>query len=405
MELGCIHGPWNRTTLKSLTDPWGQENRRNRLSDVREFEDDDWTLFTGRSPGLLDLHAVRENIAGKRVLVTGAGGFIGSALSRELAKADPAELILLDVGELGLHQLDYDLQRAGVRLRKRLVVGGVRDSALIDQIFRQYRPQVVFHAAACKHVPLMEANPFTAASTNILGTQLIVETAVAAGAEQCILLSTDKAVDPDSIMGATKRVAELILLGKCSPTKMKALRLGNVLGSSGSVVPLFLDQISRGGPVTVTDSRVTRYFLPVREAVQHLLATLAIPLSPAILVPDMGEAHSICDLARFLIARNSHNTTHVEITFTGLRPGDKVAERMISTREHLAAPAIKGLYKVQTSTIPSAQLSKCLEKIQAAVSKRDLAPLLNAIQEIVPEYRPSNLLKHDLAAAPEVPSA
>jgi len=399
MEMGCIHGPWNRTTLESLTDPRGQENRRNRLSDVREFEDDDWTLFTGRSPGLLDLHAVRENIAGKRVLVTGAGGFIGSALSRELAKADPAELVLLDVGELGLHQLDYDLQQAGVSLRKRLVVGSVRDSALIDQIFRQDTPQVVFHAAACKHVPLMEANPFTAASTNILGTQLIVETAVAAGAEQCILLSTDKAVDPDSIMGATKRVAELILLGKCSPTKMKALRLGNVLGSSGSVVPLFLDQISRGGPVTVTDSRATRYF------VQHLLATLAIPLSPAILVPDMGEAHSICDLARFLIARNSQNTTHVEITFTGLRPGDKVAERMISTREHLAAPAIKGLYRVQTSTIPSAQLSRCLEKIQAAVSERDLAPLLNAIQEIVPEYRPSNLLKHDLAAAPEVPSA
>ncbi len=250
------------------------------MSDVRDH-DVDWSLFTGRSAGSLDLHAARESLAGKRVLLTGAGGFIGSALSKELAKADPAELILLDAGELGLYDLDYNLQRAGVAFRRRLVVGSVRDSALIDQIFRQHRPQVVFHAAACKHVPLMEANPFTAASTNILGTQLIVEAAAVTCAEQCILLSTDKAVDPDSIMGATKRVAEMILLAQCSPTRMKALRLGNVLGSSGSVVPLFLDQISRGGPVTVTDPRATRYFLTVREAVRHLLATLSIPTSPA----------------------------------------------------------------------------------------------------------------------------
>jgi len=374
------------------------------LSDVRDH-DDDWSLFTGRSAGSLDLHAARESLAGKRVLVTGAGGFIGSALSKELAKADPAELILLDAGELGLYDLDYNLQRAGVALRKRLVVGSVRDSVLIDQIFRQHRPQVVFHAAACKHVPLMEANPFTAASTNILGTQLIVETAAAACAEQCILLSTDKAVDPDSIMGATKRVAEMILLAQCTPTRMKALRLGNVLGSSGSVVPLFLDQISRGGPVTVTDSRATRYFLPVGEAVRHLLATLSIPTSPALLVPDVGEAHTICDLARFLIARNCPSTIEVEIAFTGLRPGDKVAERMISAREHLATPAIDGLYNVQTSTLAPAELSRCLKDIEAAVAERDLARLLNAIQELVPEYHPSNLLRGDLAAAPEVPSA
>lgn len=375
------------------------------MSDLHHGDHEDWSPFTGRPALPLDRDAVRAGFAGKQVLVTGAGGFIGSALTRALARADLAELVLLDVGELGLQHLNYDLQSAGARFPTQLIVGSVCDSALIYEVFDRHQPQVIFHAAACKHVPLMEANPFTAASTNVLGTQLVLESAVAAGAEQCILLSTDKAVDPDSIMGATKRIAELTLLAQPSTTQMKALRLGNVLGSSGSVVPLFLEQISRGGPVTVTDSEATRYFLPVSEAVQHLLAALASAASPAILVPDMGESHNIRDLANFLIAKHSPSTIGVEIVFTGLRPGDKLVEQMISPREHLSPAATNGLHTVQTSTSPSLELARCLKGILSAVAKRDLSNLLSAVQSAVPEYRPSDLLRRGLNAAVKGPSA
>lgn len=375
------------------------------MSDFHDGDYEDWSLFTGRPAKPLDRDAVRASVAGKRILVTGAGGFIGSAFTRALAKADPAELVLLDVGEQGLHQLNCDLQRADVRLPTPLVVGSVRDPALIIEVFNRHQPQVVVHAAACKHVPLMERNPFTAASTNVLGTQLIAETAMASGAEQCLLLSTDKAVDPGSIMGATKRIAELILLAQRTATQMKALRLGNVLGSSGSVVPLFLDQISRGGPVTVTDPEATRYFLSVNEAVQHLLSALAIAASPSLLVPDVGEPHGIYDLAKFLIAKCSRIPSGVEIVFTGLRSGDKLVERMSSPREHLAPRAEIGLHMVQTSIPPLVEVSRCLDEVEAAVSKRDLNDLLRAIQIVVPEYRPRELLRHYLDETRELRSA
>lgn len=381
-----------------------EADRRSRLRDLPRSDHDDWSLFTGRPSSHFDLGAARAGIAGKRVLVTGAGGFIGSALTRALIPLEPGELTLLDVGELGLHELASSLQSTDARFLSRLVVGSIGDPALVDEVFHHYRPQVIFHAAACKHVPLMEANPFTAAATNALGTQLIVEAAVAAGAEQCILLSTDKAVDPGSMMGATKRIAELILLSQSVPTQMKVLRLGNVFGSSGSVVPLFLRQITMGGPVTVTHPEVTRYFLPVSEAVQHLLSAVVTSASPAVLVADMGKAHHICDLARFLIATYPNPLTEVEIVFTGLRPGDKLVEQMISSREQLAIASTNGLHLVQTSIPSETQMSRCLETIQIAVAKRDLDLLLLAIGTVVPEYHPSGLLRGGSVAGGKVRS-
>lgn len=371
------------------------------MSDLRLPEDNDWRLFTGRHPSPIDAHAVRASVAGKRVLITGAGGFIGSALTRAIACLNPGKLVLLDVGELGLHQLQCHLQAAAPELATEFVVGSIRDSTLLCEIFKVHQPQIIFHAAACKHVPLMEANPFTAASTNALGTKLLVETAVAAGAEQCILLSTDKAVDPNSIMGATKRIAELVLLSQSGGTQMKALRLGNVLGSSGSVVALFLDQISRGGPVTVSHPDATRYFLSIEEAVQHLLSVMPSGPGPAIFVPDMGKPHHIRDLAAFLIEGRAPSSHKPQIVFTGLRPGDKLSERVLSSAESIGDHTTHGLHRIEAVATEPRDLARCLEDMDHAVAERNLDRLLQAVQSAVPEYHPSDLLRNRLHAIRE----
>lgn len=366
-----------------------------------DFDRVHWNLFTGRAAPRFDAGAVRTRVEGKRILVTGAGGFIGSALAKALAQFGPDELILLDLAEAGLYQLGRDLADATAGPKIRLVVGSICDPPLIQELFNRHRPDIVFHAAACKHVPLMEANPFTAASTNVLGTQLILEAASRASAEQCILLSTDKAVDPASIMGATKRVAELIFLAERGYTVAKALRLGNVLGSTGSVAPLFIDQISRGGPVTVAHPEAIRYFLTVDEAVQHLLSALLVEVSSAILFPEMGEPHRIHDLAHFLVSQQRTRSSDIEIVFTGLRPGDKLAESMTSKNESLAQAA-DGLHVVQPFCPSESELLDNIAAIADAVSRRDLNQLLKAIRTLVPEYHPSHLLR---SAAEVLPGA
>ncbi len=372
------------------------------MSSRSNFDHRNWAAFTGRSSDDPQLDSVRHCIQGKRVLITGAGGFIGSALARRLAQLGPCELILLDQSEIGLYQLDLDLRAADTRPVTQLVVGSVCDLALVQKIFSVNRPDIVFHAAACKHVPLMELNPFTAAATNILGTRVITEASSAAGSEQCILLSTDKSVDPGSIMGATKRVAELILLASArqtdTPTQRKALRLGNILGSSGSVVPLFVDQISRGGPVTITHPEATRYFLSVEDAVHHLLSALTVKTSPAILAPEMGAPHSICELAGFLISQEPHPHPEIEMVFTGLRPGDKLTENMTSSRETLV-PAVNGLRVVQSAELRVPNLPLCIEEVDRAIKTRDLTRLIEAIQTAVPSYHPSDLLRSTLTSA------
>ncbi len=353
--------------------------------------------MTDIADSALDPGQVRASVEGRRILITGAGGSIGSALARSLAQLGPEQLVLLDAGELGLHQLEIDLRHASLPTSPKLIVGSVCNVPLLQELFDRERPQIVFHAAACKHVPLMERNPFTAAATNALGTMRLLE--AASDAEQCILLSTDKAVDPASIMGATKRIAELIFLVAAMRSQHKVLRLGNVLGSSGSVLPTFLDQIARGGPVTVSHPDATRYFVSIERAVQALQTTLLIDSSPTIFVPEMGSPHRIVDLAQSLIDRAAEN---IEIVFTGLRPGDKLTEELVSRREVLSASAMHGLRSVGTSSSSLSISSEGLEQLAHAVDRRHLPKLLVAISALVPEYQPSDLLQVQLDASSEV---
>lgn len=353
----------------------------------------DWELFLRRPSILCDRDAISRAINGRRVLITGAGGCIGSALAKECVQLQVESLILLDSSEKGIFELDCDLIEAGSNIPCTSIVGDVCDETLLDETFAMHRPNIVFHAAACKHVPLMEQNPITAARTNVIGTQRVAAAAVRHTAEQLILLSTDKAVDPVSIMGATKRIAELTVLVNSRRTRMKVVRLGNVLGSSGSVVPFFLKQIAQGGPVTVTHAEATRFFITLGEAVSLLLSAVPVEHDSAVLIPEPGEARRISELAKFLVTHTrAQRSPDIPITFTELRSGDKLHERLLSDDEVLIGSSRMPLHVV-SGPIPSQRtIHQVLIQIAEAVENRDLENLIRAVCFAVPRYQPSPLL-------------
>jgi FlaA1/EpsC-like NDP-sugar epimerase len=332
-----------------------------------------------------------ESLAGKRVLITGAGGSIGSALAHTVAASSPASLVLLDSSENGLYQVDRSLQEAGSREYVSLL-GTVCDSDALDHVLTEHRPEIIFHAAALKHVPLMEQNPFAAIENNVFGTYALAHSAIEHGVEQIVLVSTDKAVEPRSIMGASKRIAELILLNLGGSTRMKVARLCNVMGSQGSVLPLFLEQIARGGHVTVTHPDAQRYFITLDDAVRALLDALDVGSSKALLLPGVGSAVRILDLARYLIGVHQSSAS---IDFTGLRPGDKLSEQLISSRESMSFEGKlggSGLRIIDTPIPNATELCAALDTLREAVHGRDLQGLLRGINALVPEYQPSNLI-------------
>lgn len=352
--------------------------------------------FLGREQTPLDDSTIRAFLRGKRLLITGAGGFIGSALARTISQLSVEHLSLLDIAESGLHELALDLDK-DARVSYDLVVGDICDAALLANIFRKYRPQIVLHAAACKHVSLMEDNPFAAARTNVWGTQQISQAASIFGADQLVLLSTDKAVAPTGIMGATKRIAELILLTGRSATRMKTVRLGNVLGSTGSIVPILQRQIAQGGPITITDAACTRFFISVEEAIQRLLSALLLDTPCALLVSDVDQPYRIVDLAQFLVENAGLDPQEIEWRFTGLRSGEKLCERMTSGDETVATSSIHGLREVLYSPSPTPQqLNAAITEMHAALHLRDLGGLLEAISSVVPDYVPSACLEQQV---------
>jgi FlaA1/EpsC-like NDP-sugar epimerase len=355
-----------------------------------------WEIFLHRPPLVLDRAKTSSSLAGKRILITGAGGWIGSALTRAIAGFAPQHLVLLEAAERGLYEIDAALRHLSNPVGQTSILGNIADPVLLDDIFHRYRPQVIYHAAAFKHVPLMEQNPFAAIENNAIGTNLLAQAATNHQAEQFILVSTDKAVDPASIMGASKRIAELILLAERRTTiRMKAVRLGNVFGSEGSIVPLFRRQILSGGPVTVTHPDVRRYFLTTEDAVTLLLLASSGEMAQGILVPDLGEPVPVQAVARYLIAREH---SQAAIIFTQLRPGDKLTEALLSGCEAYVGGAGSLLRSVSSPALPAALLDDILAQLREACQSRSLTRLLAAVMRAVPEYQPSALIQRALAA-------
>jgi FlaA1/EpsC-like NDP-sugar epimerase len=317
-------------------------------------------------------------------------------LTRGIAEFAPEQLVLLEAAERNLYEIDTALRQLPCPIEHASVLGSVSHPALLAEIFRRYRPQVVYHAAAFKHVPLMEQNPFAAVENNSIGTHLLVQAAIAnTETEQLILLSTDKAVDPVSIMGASKRIAELVMLAPTAAARMKAVRLGNVLGSEGSIVPLFLKQMLSGQPVTVTHPEVRRYFLTTADAVNLLLQAASAETPQGILAPELGEPVPVEALAQYLMANGYGSAAgQVPIIFTQLRPGDKMCEALLSDRESYLSRADVGqpLRAVKSPCLLSMVLDEILQQLQQACRERSVEQLLATVLRAVPEYRPSALM-------------
>ncbi len=353
----------------------------------------------GRPQAALDRAAMASLIGGVRVLVTGAGGSIGSELVRQLAAFGPAELALLDVSEFALYQIDLEMAERHPDLKRRAILADVRDRRHLGQRFGEYRPELVFHAAALKHVPLVEDNPTEAILTNVVGTRHVADLAREAGARAMVLISSDKAVNPSSVMGATKRLAEAYIQAldladrrRNAPTRFVTVRFGNVLGSTGSVVPLFQRQLARGGPLTVTHPDVTRYFMTTREAVELVLQATTLGVASAaeggdIHVLDMGEPVRIVDLARQMIRlAGLRPERDVEIVFTGLRPAEKLHEELFHTAEALVESGSRGIRLARPRTSDQAVLARSLDEIEQLARARRDGDALDLLARLVPEF-------------------
>ncbi len=373
------------TTLPYLRDLAG---KRVTVGVVRKLSVED---LLRRDPVGLDPARVERLIVGKRVMVTGAAGSIGSELCVQICQADPAELVLFDRSENDLFTVHNKLIDLGYERVVRPVVGDVTDEERVHEVLGHSRPNLIFHAAAYKHVPMMERNACEAVKNNIGGTRKLAEAATQHGADRFILVSSDKAADPVSVMGATKRVAELVVLDAGGgPTIFAAVRFGNVLASSGSVVPRFLDQIQAGGPVTVTHPDARRYFMLIPEAVELVLQAAAISERDSVYVLDMGEQVPILDVARNLIRLSgSMPERDIPIVFTGLRPGERLVENLVGTDEVATASALEKINIVFNNRPPkSERLVEQLAALEWLAARGDAAGVVRQLQDITPSFAP-----------------
>ncbi len=345
----------------------------------------------GRTQVILDNSDIMDFLRNKTILVTGGGGSIGSELCRQIAEAKARKLVIVDIYENTAYEIQQELrQRYGDRLELRIEIASIRDKERINQIMERHHPNIIFHAAAHKHVPLMEDCPEEAVLNNIFGTYYLVLAADRYRVDKFVLISTDKAVNPTSIMGASKRFCEMLLqsMKESSRTEFVAVRFGNVLGSNGSVIPLFQKQIALGGPVTVTDKRIERYFMTIPEASQLVLQAGAMACSSEVYVLDMGNPIKIIDLAENLILLSGHMPyTEIPIIETGLRPGEKLYEELLINQEELIATSNHKIFIEHQDNISKHDINKKLKILKKALRKKSQSEIKRALKTVVPNYK------------------
>jgi FlaA1/EpsC-like NDP-sugar epimerase len=357
-----------------------------QLAEIRSLAVED---LLARPPVGLDRAPVKALIQGKRVMVTGAGGSIGSELCRQILHLGPASLVMFERYENSLHAIRMELEDKYRASRLHCVIGDVADTTCTSAALQKYQPEIVFHAAAHKHVPLMEENPCEAIKNNVRGTRRLAQAAEFYGVDRFIFISTDKAVNPTSVMGASKRLAELTLQTQavCSGTTFSIVRFGNVLGSNGSVVPRFVEQIRKGGPVTITHPDMQRFFMLIPEAVQLVLHAAAQAESGATYVLEMGEQVKLVDMARDLIRLSGFvPEEEIPITFIGLRPGEKLYEELVGINETAGPSAVEKVMRVTSLTPPDPEFFTRLEGIERQATEGNVDAVLNSLKELIPEY-------------------
>jgi O-antigen biosynthesis protein WbqV len=390
-------------------------SRTPRLTDFKAGAGDGTELrpiaiedLLGRPQTVLDRDAMRRLIAGRRVLVTGAGGTIGSELARQVADLEPARLALLDASEYHLYSIDLEMSERQPALSRAAILADVRDARRIAAAFAAETPDIVFHAAALKHVPLVEAHACEGALTNAVGTRIVADAARAAGVSAMVLISTDKAVNPTSVMGATKRIAEAYCQAldvdgaRLGGARFVTVRFGNVLGSTGSVVPLFQRQLAHGGPLTVTHPDMMRYFMTVREAVELVVEAAALGTRAdsggKIHVLDMGEPVRIVDLAtQMILLAGLRPGRDIEIVFTGPRPGEKLFEEVLHEAEALASTEYPGILLAAPRASDRALIARAIDELAAAARLGDETQCRDIIRRLVPEYRPGDAERQAVA--------
>jgi FlaA1/EpsC-like NDP-sugar epimerase len=376
-------------TYKTMPGLWEVLEGRVSLSAARKVRYED---LLGREPIRLDMEQVGAYLTGRRIMVTGGAGSIGSELCRQISRYKPEALIIVDQNESGLYEIELGLQARFPCLKTAAVLGPVQSKNLMARVFAKHGPHVVFHAAAYKHVPMMELHPWEAVFNNILGTRNILELSRENRVDRCVVVSTDKAVRPTNVMGASKRVGEILTRSFAAQnnTRFMAVRFGNVVGSIGSVVPLFTTQIERGGPVTVTHPEVTRFFMTIPEACGLILQTGAIGKYGEIFVLKMGTPIRIADMARDIITL--HGLTpgvDIEIRFTGLRPGEKLYEELITKDEGIQKTQHQDILVLNANEpMPMAEINRNIDELVAMAEAGDGPGIKKCLRMLVPEYNP-----------------